>query len=115
MPAADSHLEVVLFDALREAGVDGLVRQFPVVLPGAIEIHADVAVPSLRWLIPIDHVWWHGGRLDAQRDKQTDRRARMEGWHVDRVTDDDIEHHLDALVVELLAIHERLRGSRPAA
>lgn len=113
-PAADSHLEVVLFDALRRAGVDGLVRQHPIRLPGGWTIHVDIAVPAERWAIPIDHVTWHGGRLDAQRDKQNDRQARRIGWHVDRVTDDDIADRLNDTVAELLelrTIHARDRSA----
>lgn len=114
---ADSHLEVRLFDALRSAGVAGLVRQHRIDLPGGWSIHADVAVPQLQWAIPIDHVTWHGGRADAQRDKQNDRQARMLGWQVDRVTDDDIERRWAATTAELLQLHDtllRTRGRRSA-
>ena len=115
MPTADSHLEVELFDALRAAGVRGLERQFPVDLPGGFTIHSDVAVPALRWLIPVDHVWWHGGRIQSQRDKRADRQARMCGWNVDRVTDDDIRDDLAGVVAELLAIYARLSATFPPA
>ena len=104
----DSHLELVLFDALRRAGVGGLVRQHAIPLPAGWTIHADIAVPALRWAIPIDHVTWHGGRIDAQRDKQNDRQARLVGWQVDRVTDSDIDCRLVAVTAELLALHHSL-------
>lgn len=104
----DSHLELLLDGALRSAGVKGLVRQHPIALPGGWTIHADLAIPDLRWAIPIDHVTWHGGRVDAQRDKQNDRQARMIGWQVDRVTDDDVEHRLAEVTDELMLIHDRL-------
>ena len=51
-----AHLEVRLFDGLRAADVGGLVRQHRLELPGGWAIHADIAVPELRWAIPIDHV-----------------------------------------------------------
>lgn len=108
---ADSHQEVQLFDALRSAGVTGLVRQHPIPLPGGWTIHADVAIPALKWAIPVDHVEWHGGRVDAQRDKQNDRQARSLGWVVDRVTDDDIDQRLAATTAELLAVWRRLRAA----
>ncbi len=108
---ADSHLEVQLFDALRSAGVTGLTRQHPIPLPGGWTIHADIAVPSLKWAIPVDHIEWHGGRVDAQRDKQNDRQARSLGWVVDRVTDEDIDDRLAATTAELLAVWRRLRSA----
>jgi len=105
----DSHLELLLFDALRRAGVAELARQHRLELPGGWAIHGDIAVPRLRWLIAVDHVTWHGGRVDAQRDKQNDRQAGVLGWRVDRVTDEDLQRRFDATVDELLAIHRRLR------
>jgi hypothetical protein len=101
----DSNLEMILYDALRAAGVRGMTRQHKITMPGGWDIHADVAVPTLRWAIPIDHVTWHGGRINAQRDKQNDRQAGMIGWRVDRVTDEDINERLDDTVGELLVIH----------
>ena len=65
--AADSHLEVSLHADLRRRGVSGLVRQYRVELPTGWSIHADLAVPHLRWLIQIDHVAWHGGRISSDR------------------------------------------------
>ena len=47
--------------------------------------------PSARWAVEVDHVTWHGGRFDAQRDKSRDRNARRIGWQVDRVTDLELE------------------------
>jgi hypothetical protein len=105
MKPVDSHLELVLHDALRSAGIAGLARQHAIALPGGWTIHADIAVPELTWAIPIDHVTWHGGRVDAQRDKQNDRQARMIGWQIDRVTDDDIVHRLAHVMAELVELH----------
>jgi len=104
----DSHLELRLYDALRVAGVNGIERQYELALPGGWTIHPDIAVPRLSWAIEIDHVTWHGGRIDAQRDKRNDRQARMIGWQVDRVTDDDLDHRLREVVDELMVIHQRL-------
>lgn len=108
MKPADSHLEVMLFDALRQAGLQGMERQVRIELPGGWAIHADIAVPAWKWAIPIDHVTWHGGRIDAQRDKENDRQAGMIGWQVSRVTDDDIEHRLAQVTRELMTIAGRL-------
>ena len=105
----DSDLEFTLLRALERAGVPGLVRQHRIQLPGGWTIHADLAVPSLQWAIPIDHVTWHGGRIDAQRDKQNDRQAHAIGWQVDRVTDDDVSRQLRATVAELVDAWDRRR------
>jgi len=109
---ADSHGEVVLFDVLPKAGVRGMVRQFPLQLPTGWTIHADIAVPELKWAIPGDHVTWHGGRIDSVRDKQNDRIARGMGWPVDRVTDEDIRDRLDSTVAELLGAYHALLAPR---
>lgn len=106
----DSDLEMRLHRALDRAGVQGIVRQHPLPLPSGWSIHADLAVPSLQWAIPVDHVTWHGGRIDAQRDKQNDRLAHAIGWQVDRVTDDDIELHLKATTKELVGAWRRRRA-----
>lgn len=112
----DSHHELVLYDALRRAGVAGMTRQHRLELPGGWPIHADIAIPALRWAIPIDHVTSHGGRVDAQRDKQNDRQARMIRWQVDRVTDGDIDELLDQTIGELPAIYHVLAPTlRPAS
>jgi very-short-patch-repair endonuclease len=106
---ADSDLEVLLFDALRRRGVGGLVRQHRLDLPGGWAIHADIAVPELRWAIPVDHVTWHGGRLDAQRDKENDRQAALLGWFVSRVTDEDIDLRLPIVTEQLVQLYRRRR------
>lgn len=113
MKPADSHDEVVLFDALRTAGVVGLTRQHRLDLPGGWTIHADIAVPALKWAIPIDHITWHGGAISIARDKQNDRQARQIDWTVSRVTDEDVAQRLSTTLAELVEIRDRLL--RPAS
>jgi very-short-patch-repair endonuclease len=108
MKPADSHHEVVVHDALRRANVRGLVRQHRLDLPDGWSIHADLAQPTLRWAIPIDHITWHGGRIAGQRDKQNDRQATRLGWTVSRVTDEEIDEHLPSTIADLVAIYEQL-------
>ena len=67
-------------------------------------IHPDGADPSIRWAIEVDHVTWHGGRLDAQYDKSRDRRARAIGWQVDRVTDQELATDFDATISEVAGL-----------
>jgi very-short-patch-repair endonuclease len=106
---ADSHLEVVLHDALRRAGVRGLVGQYRLDLPGGWAIHADYAIPALRWAIAVDHRTWHGGAISGTRDKQNDRMATRIGWTVSRVGDLEITEQLDSTVADLVEIYDLLR------
>lgn len=99
---AQSGLETKVLSALRRAGVAGLTNQHPIRLPNGVVIHADIADPAIGWALEIDHVTWHGGRFEAQRDKARDRQARKAGWLVDRVTDqalaDDFRREIGAVV-----------------
>ncbi len=101
---ADSDLELRVLRALERRGLV-LVRQFALRLPEGTMIHVDGADPRCRWGLEVDHVTWHGGRLDAQSDKARDRRARALGWQIDRVTDVELAKNFDAVITELLALH----------
>ncbi len=98
---AGSGIEVQVLRALETAGVGPLVRQHPIRLPDGVLIHPDGALPDIRWAVEVDHVTWHGGRIDAQRDKGRDRKLRRIGWQVDRVTDIEIREAFDATIAEL--------------
>lgn len=111
---AGSGLELRVLEALEGRGVVGLVRQHPIRLANGVTIHPDAALPDIRWALEIDHVTWHGGRLDAQRDKGRDRGLRRVGWQVDRVTDIEIEEQFATTINELLELIT-LRSGRPAA
>lgn len=109
---AGSGLELRVIRALEQRGIGPLVRQHPIRLPNGIWIHPDAALPGIRWALEIDHVTWHGGRLDAQRDKARDRGLRRLGWQVDRVTDDDVRSRFRATVDELVElVHLRRRAA----
>jgi hypothetical protein len=107
---AGSGLEVRVLNALEERGVGPLLRQYPLELPNGMTIHLDAADPSIRWAVEIDHVTWHGGRFDAQRDKGRDRNARRVCWQVDRVTDQELSDSFDKSINELVELHH-LRGN----
>ena len=98
---AGSDLERRVLVALEQRGVK-LVRQFELVLPNGWLIRLDGADPVRKFGVEVDHVTWHGGRFDAQRDKARDRQARRMGWTVERITDqecrDDFERAIDELV-----------------
>lgn len=101
---ADSGLELRVLRALERRGVGPIVRQFPIRLPSGVLIHADGAIPEIRWAVEIDHVTWHGGRLKAQDDKARDRGLRRIGWQVDRVTDSDVRDRFDLTIDELVEL-----------
>lgn len=110
---AGSKLELRVLNALRDAGLPELVRQHPLRLPNGIVVHPDGADTRLRWAVEIDHVTWHGGRAQAQRDKTRDRGLRRIGWQVERVTDQELRTDFAATITELVELH-RLRGRAAA-
>jgi very-short-patch-repair endonuclease len=103
----DSDLELRLMRALERLDVE-LVPQFPVVLDSGRRVHIDLAVPTIKFGIEVDHVSWHGGRLDTQRDKGRDRELMRVGWTVARVTDDDISRRLETTTRQLVDIANTL-------
>ena len=103
---AGSALELRVLKALEARGIV-LVRQHPLRLPDGALIHPDGADPDIKWALEIDHVEWHGGRLDAQYDKSRDRRARLIGWQVERVTDQELSEDFAAVIDQLVALHRR--------
>lgn len=105
---AGSGLELRVLQALEARGVGPLVRQYPLRLPNGVTIHPDGADPRVHWAIEVDHVTWHGGRLDAQRDKTRDRNARRIDWQVERVTDHELDEDFDGTIDELVELY-RLR------
>jgi hypothetical protein len=112
---AGSGLELRVLKALEDRGVGPLVRQYPLRLPNGSVIHPDAADPRSKWAVEVDHVTWHGGRFDAQRDKGRDRNARRIGWQVDRVTDQELATDFNAVIDELVELWSlRSQGYRVA-
>lgn len=99
----DSDYELVLFRALAERGLR-LDRQVRIVLDTGVAIHVDLGDPLSRFGIEVDHVTYHGGRLDVQADKRRDREVARLGWTISRVTDDDINNRLMETVDQLIDI-----------
>lgn len=102
---AGSRLELRVLRALRSAGVPELVQQHPIRLPNGIVIHPDAADPTIQWALEVDHVTWHGGRADAQRDKGRDRGLRRVGWQVERVTDQELARDFDGTIREIAELY----------
>ena len=103
---AGSGLELRVLNALERRGVGPLVRQHRIELRNGIVIHPDGADPSVMWAIEVDHVTWHGGRFEAQRDKARDRNARRIGWQIDRVTDQELAADFSAAIDDLVEMYE---------
>jgi very-short-patch-repair endonuclease len=105
----DSDLELRVERAVIEAGLPRPLRQHPVWLPSGEMFRLDFYWPDEREALEVDHVTWHGGKLDLTADKRRDRLMRRLGIHTTRVTDEDVRHHLPVVVSDLRAI---LEGSR---
>jgi very-short-patch-repair endonuclease len=103
---AESDLELRMWRALSGRGLE-VERQYPVLLDTGRKVRLDIAIPTIMLAIEVDHATWHGGRLDAQRDKRRDRELTRLGWTSTRVTDADIEERFEATVGDVLAIVER--------
>ena len=99
-----SGLEIELLNALRRAGV-ALQPQCPITLPDGSTIHVDGGDPVRRFGVEVDHVTWHGGRIESQYDKWRDRQVFRRGWLVPRVTDADVRLRLTETVAELVELY----------
>jgi hypothetical protein len=104
-PAAESHPEMVLGDALRVRGVPVVPQLSSLDLPNGSKIRIDLAVPAIRWAIEIDvhpdHLLLEG----TTRDKRRDRQCHLIGWQVERVTEVDLLD-LSGLVDELVDLYQ---------
>jgi hypothetical protein len=104
----NSDYELRLARALEEGGFPPLVRQMPLRLPDGSLVHPDLAEPSRRLLIEVDHSAWHGGRRQNNYDRWRDRQYHLVGWHSERVGEVDIDYHLQDVVADLLQIYRSL-------
>ncbi len=109
-----SAIELRVLTTLEARGLV-LVRQYPLRLANGTTIHPDGADPAIHWAVEIDHVEWHGGRLDAQYDKTRDRQARLIGWQVERVNDQELRENFGAVINQLLALHRQRAAETRAA
>ena len=109
-----SDLELRLLRALARRGLE-LRTQVELVLDSGQVIVIDLGDPVTRFGVEVDHVTWHGGRLDVQRDKARDRASMRLVWAIARVTDDDIARRLDQTadqIVEIARVHASTTPSR---
>jgi very-short-patch-repair endonuclease len=105
--------ELRLANALERAGFTGVQRQFPIRLPNGAKIHADLAIPERMFLIEVDHVTWHGGRIETMYDRWRDRQCHRLGWSTERVPDTDLSaKRLKQTVSELAELIARAPETR---
>ncbi len=107
--AAESHPEVVVAERLRAAGLGGLVRQYPIELPGYGRARFDLAVPDLLWALEVDVHPTHGTVAGRHRDQRRDDAATAIGWQTTRLRRDTYEFRLDAWVESTMATFRSLR------
>jgi hypothetical protein len=104
-PAAESHYEVLLGEALRARGIPVVPQVADLQLRDGRRIRIDLAVPDLRWGIEIDvhpdHLFLQG----TTKDKRRDRQCHLIGWQVERATELDFLD-LSGFVDELVDLYE---------
>jgi len=101
---AESRPEVDLGQALLEAGVQPLERQFSLDLPGYGPARFDLAVPDINWAIEVDVHPTHEDVSGAGSDRQRDVGAVALGWLVTRVSRDRYNGWFDEVVADLVSI-----------
>jgi very-short-patch-repair endonuclease len=79
LAAAESDLETLLFNILRQGGLPAPVRQFEIVVAGQA-FRLDAAYPELRILIEGDGFGVHSQRGSFERDRSRQNRLVVAGW-----------------------------------
>ncbi len=101
--ASDPERDV--YDALCDRGVEGLVRQWPQILPVYGPAAFDIALPDLRWALEVDVHPEHRTLEGAARDNRRDDAADAVGIAVKRIgeaqLDDDFEGTIDMVVAAI--------------
>lgn len=100
---AESHPEVRVAESLSRLGVVGLVRQYPIDLPGYGRARFDLAVPHLRWAIEIDVHPHHLESAGRSADRRRDAAARAIGWETSRIERAAYEHRFTESIVSVLS------------
>jgi hypothetical protein len=103
-PAAESHPELLLADALRAKGVPVQPQFRDLDLPDGSSVRLDLAVPEARWGIEIDVHPEHLLLDGTTKDKRRDRKCHRIGWQIERVTEIDLLD-IDGLVEELVELY----------
>jgi very-short-patch-repair endonuclease len=99
-----SELELELQEAFVAAGLPAAIQQHPLVLPNGRKVHLDLAYPSHRVDIEVDHTEWHATPTAVVRDKQRDLGLAVLGWERMRFTDLDVRRNLRVCVAMVRAV-----------
>jgi very-short-patch-repair endonuclease len=114
--AAESHPEVRVAEALRRAGVRGLVRQHRVDLSGHGRARFDLAVVDLKWAVEVDVHPSHDETMGRDRDHRRDIAASLDGWLVTRISRADYEEAFDQSIASVAdQYHSIIRSHRRPA
>jgi very-short-patch-repair endonuclease len=108
--AAESHPEIRVSEALRQAGIHGLVRQYPIELPGYGRARFDLAVPQSRWALEVDVFPTHSETMGQLADTARDDAARSIGWTTFRIGRADYCQNFDASIADAAASCRRARA-----
>lgn len=106
-----SDYELRLERALRARGFPELTREHAITIAAGVVVHPDLGLPDDGFFVEVDHLSWHGGRIESAYDRRRDVKVRLAGFHVERVTDIAIDHHLAETVEDLWALWQRHRGA----
>lgn len=82
-----SDLELAFQDALVATGLPPAHQQYPMTLPNGQPIHVDLAYPSRRLALEVDHTAWHNTASAVERDKVRDLELGMVDWLCVRFTE----------------------------
>ena len=74
-----------------------------IALPSGVVVHPAAAIPSASWMVTVDHVGWHGGRLTPRWWGRIAREARATGWQLAVVSDVELADGSRAVVDRLVA------------
>lgn len=96
--AAESEPEVYVGEALRQAGVEGLVRQHHIDLPGYGAARFDLALPACRWALEVDVFPTHAETIGRRRDARRDAAASRCGWTVRRISAEEYRTDFDRAI-----------------
>ncbi|BAN03382.1 type IV toxin-antitoxin system AbiEi family antitoxin domain-containing protein [Ilumatobacter coccineus] len=100
----ESDAERRVADALRRRGVPVETNAQWLTFPDGQRARLDLSVPSARWGVEVDVHPSHLGVIGSTNDKRRDRRARLIGWQIERITGLDLLD-LEATCDELSALY----------
>jgi very-short-patch-repair endonuclease len=101
-----SHYEVVVASALREAGLDA-VQQHPLRLPNGRKVFLDFGLIESRLDLEIDPAATHVRPLAVAADKARDVQVTLAGWQPVRFTEEDVDRRLRSIVGCVGVLHAR--------